>query len=54
MNTTAITAHADQLAAEVRDRRCCDALAPCDRCRVARTMVQVSRKLATVPKQRTR
>ena len=50
--TTATTAHADQLAADLRDRRCCDALAPCRRCQVGRLTVQVERALVRVPAQR--
>lgn len=56
MNTIAqpasLTAHADQLAADLRDRRCCDALAPCRSCVVGGLTVQVGRRLATVPQQR--
>ena len=50
--TTAATAHADQLAAELRNRRCCDALDPCRRCQVGRLTVQVERALVRVPAQR--
>lgn len=50
--TTTTTTHADQLAADLRDRRCCDALAPCRRCQVGRLTVQVERALVRVPAQR--
>ena len=56
--TTALTAHADQLAAELRDRRSdhadhrCDAFDPCQDCRVKRVAVQTVRALAAVPTQR--
>ena len=56
--TTALTTHADQLAAELRDRRSdhaghrCDALDPCEDCRVKRVVVQTVRALAAVPTQR--
>ena len=56
--TTAATAAADQLAAELRDRRSdhaghrCDALDPCEDCRVKRVVVQTVRALAAVPTQR--
>lgn len=55
--TTHTTAHhtaaADQLAADLRDRRCCDALDPCRSCQVGRATVQVGRRLAAIPTQRT-
>ena len=42
MNTAAHTAHADQLHAEVRDARCCDALDPCADCQgMTRTVVAI-------------
>ena len=50
--TTATTTHADQLAADLRDRRCCDALAPCRSCAVGRDTVHVARALVRVPEQR--
>ena len=57
--TTALTAHADQLAAELRVRRAyhdaghrCDAFDPCKDCRVKRVVVQTVRALAAVPTQR--
>jgi len=59
MNTIAITAAADQLAAELRDRRTghaaerCDALDPCSSCTVGRLTVAAARRLASVPAQRT-
>lgn len=37
------TAHADQLHAELRDARCCDALAPCDDCRAKAAEVRAIR-----------
>ena len=46
---TAQTAHADQLAADLRDRRCCDAFVPCESCRVARLTVSIIRRLERVP-----
>ena len=49
---TTTTAHADQLAADLRDRRCCDALAPCRSCAVGRDTVHVARALVRVPEQR--
>ena len=49
MTTTAQTAHADQLATDLRARRCCDAFKPCDSCRVARLTVAVIRRLESVP-----
>ena len=52
MTTTATTTHADHLAAELRDRRCCDALDPCRSCKVGRMTVQVERALVRVPAQR--
>lgn len=60
MTTTHLTAAADQLAAELRNRRAydhgeerCDALAPCPSCAAGRLGVQVRRRLASVPEQRT-
>ena len=52
MTTAATTAHADHLAAELRNRRCCDALDPCRSCKVGRMTVQVERALVRVPAQR--
>lgn len=48
MNTTAATAHADQLAAIVRDARDCDALAPCDSCRAKTAEVRAIRRAAVL------
>ena len=55
-HTTApvLTSHADQLAATLRDARCCDALDPCRPCQVGRMTVQVERVLASIPTQRTK
>ena len=44
-----LTQTADSLAADLRTRRCCDAFAPCDSCRVARQAVRIARALALVP-----
>ncbi len=52
-NLVHLTAEADQLAAQARDARCCDALAPCDRCRRLRQAVVARRYLARIPAQRT-
>lgn len=41
MNTTA---HADQLHAELRDARCCDALEPCEPCREKAAEVRKARR----------
>ena len=55
---TATTTHADHLAAELRNRRAdhaghrCDALDPCEDCRVKRETVQTIRARALVPTQR--
>lgn len=46
--TTNHTARADQLVAQLRDARCCDALRPCNSCRVARDEIVVRRHLAGV------
>ena len=50
----AITATADQLAADLRDRRCCDALDPCRRCQTGRVTVHVARAMVQIPAQRTK
>ncbi len=42
-NTTTATAHADQLHAEVRDARDCDAINPCANCRAKTTVVRAAR-----------
>jgi hypothetical protein len=42
------TAAADQLAAQTRDARCCDALDPCASCRGAALNVRVRRHLVRV------
>lgn len=52
--TAHLTSHADQLAATLRDARCCDALDPCRPCQVGRMTVQVERVLASIPTQRTK
>ena len=52
--TLTLLAHADQLAATLRDARCCDALDPCRPCQVGRMTVQVERVLASIPTQRTK
>lgn len=48
MNTTARTAHADQLHATVRDARDCDAINPCDTCRAKTAEVRATRHAARV------
>lgn len=59
MTTPAHTAHADQLAATLRDARNfhdgepCDPFTPCRSCQVGRMTVQVERRLALIPTQRT-
>ena len=53
MISPAATAHADQLAASLRDARCCDALDPCESCAAARAVVQTVRHVAAIPMQRT-
>ena len=56
--TAHLTAAAEQLAADLRDRRAfhdgerCDALAPCRSCAVGRDTVHVARALVRVPEQR--
>ena len=50
---TSLSSHADQLAAHLRDARCCDPFAPCRPCVVGRMTVQVERRLAMIPTQRT-
>lgn len=58
--TTAATAYADQLAADLRDARNfhdgerCDALDLCPSCRTRGRMVQVARVQAAIPTQRTK
>lgn len=48
MNTTARTAHADQLHATVRDARDCDALTPCSSCQGMTSEVRAARHAARV------
>lgn len=48
MNITAATAHADQLAARIRDARCCDAINPCHSCRAMTAEVRAIRHAARV------
>lgn len=48
MNASHHTAAADQLAAQVRDARCCDALAPCHTCRRLAMTACTHRHLARV------
>lgn len=48
MNTTARTAHADQLHATVRDARDCDALTPCASCQGMTREVRAARHEARV------
>ena len=48
MTTTARTAHADQMHAEVRDARDCDALDPCASCQVKTATVRSARRVARV------
>lgn len=47
-NLTARLAHADQVAADLRDSRCCDALEPCDACRATAREVHAARHAARV------
>lgn len=54
MNTTARTAHADQLHATVRDARDCDALTPCASCRAMSAEVQAARHEARINALRVR
>lgn len=49
MNTSH-TAHADQLHAEVRDARDCDALDPCQSCRSKTAEVRAIRRAAVLAK----
>ena len=43
---------ADQLAADLTARRCCDALDPCASCKSDRTWAQYARHVARIPEQR--
>lgn len=52
MNTTARTAHADQLHATVRDARDCDAINPCASCQGMTTEVRAARHAARVSAHR--
>ena len=52
--TPAATALADQLAAHLRDARCCDALAPCPSCVSRRRVQRAARGVALIPEQRTK
>lgn len=45
MQVMYLVAEADQLAAQVRDARCCDALDPCPACRALREGVMVRRHI---------
>jgi hypothetical protein len=47
-----LVAEADQLAAQARDARCCDALDPCPDCIRLRQAVVARRYLVRVPHQR--
>lgn len=48
MNAQTHTAAADQLSAQVRDARCCDALDPCTSCRVMAEAARTHRHQARV------
>lgn len=48
VSRTARTAHADQLHAEVRDARDCDAIDPCESCQGMTTEVRAARHAARV------
>ena len=48
MNITAATAHADQLAAHIRDARCCDALDVCQPCKSTASEIRTIRHAARV------
>ena len=52
MNTTARTAHADQLHATVRDARDCDAITPCHSCQGMTVQVRAARHAARVSAHR--
>jgi hypothetical protein len=47
-----LVAEADQLAAQLRDARCCDALDPCQDCLRLRDAVVARRHVVRVPQQR--
>jgi hypothetical protein len=47
-----LIAEADQLAAQARDARCCDALDPCKSCLRLRQAVVARRYLLRIPQQR--
>jgi hypothetical protein len=47
-----LVAEADQLAAQARDARCCDALDPCPECMRLRQAVVARRYVVRVPHQR--
>lgn len=48
MNASQHTAAADQLSAQVRDARCCDAIDPCHACRGQAMAARTHRHLARV------
>ena len=47
-----LVAEADQLAAQARDARCCDALDPCPDCLRLRQEVAARRYVVRIPRQR--
>lgn len=47
-----LVAEADQLAAQARDARCCDALDPCPACMQLRQAVLARRFVTRIPRQR--
>lgn len=47
-----LVAEADQLAAQARDARCCDALDPCPACIKLRQAVVARRYVVRIPRQR--
>lgn len=52
MNASQHTAAADQLSAQVRDARCCDALDPCHTCRGLAMTARTHRHLARLAQTR--
>ena len=52
LNLVHLIAEADQLAAQARDARCCDALDPCAACLRLRQGVQARRFVLRIPQQR--